>query len=67
MCYWGVFMKKFEIVLIKIIIIQFVFLFLTQLVFHKWEVPPQLKQITKYEGVGKNEFTEFLQAFKNDK
>jgi hypothetical protein len=56
-------MKKIERILIKIIIVQFLFLFLSQLFFHQLDVLPQLKQLTKYEGVNKNSFTEFLQTF----
>jgi len=56
-------MKKIERVLIKIIIVQCVFLFLSQLFFHQLDVFPELKQLTKYEGVNENSFTEFLQTF----
>jgi len=57
-------MKKVERVLIKIIIVQFFFLFLSQLFFHQLDIFPELKQLTKYEGVNENSFTEFLQTFK---
>ncbi|MGZ4160401.1 MAG: YpfB family protein [Neobacillus sp.] len=56
-------MKNIERVLIKIIIVQFIFLFLAQLLFHQLDVFPELKQLTKYEGVNENSFTEFLQTF----
>lgn len=56
-------MKKVERVLIKIIIVQFIFLFLTQLFFHQLNVLPQVKQLTKYEGVNENTFTEILETF----
>jgi hypothetical protein len=49
--------------LIKIIVIQFVFLLLTQLVFHQWNVLPELQQISQYEGVANNSFTELLETF----
>ena len=52
-----------ERILIKIIIIQFVFLFLVQLVLHQFDAFPQLEQITKYEGVNENTITEILQTF----
>lgn len=57
-------MKKVEKVLIKIILIQFFFLLLSQLLFHQLDIFPELKQLTKYEGVNENSFTEFLQTFK---
>lgn len=56
-------MIKIEQILIKVVIIQFVFLFLSQLIFHQMDVFPQIKQLTKYEGVNENTFTEILQTF----
>jgi hypothetical protein len=56
-------MKKIERILIKIIILQFIFLFLAQVFLHQLDVFPELKQLTKYEGVNENSFTEFLQTF----
>lgn len=58
-------MKRVEQILIKIIIIQFIFLFLSQLFFQQWDVFPEIKQLTKYEGVNKNSTTEFLQTFRS--
>ncbi|MEH7355247.1 YpfB family protein [Neobacillus drentensis] len=56
-------MKRVEGLLIKVVIIQFVFLFLSQLFFHQIDIFPQIKQLTRYEGVNKNTFTEILQTF----
>ncbi len=56
-------MRLIERWLIKIIVIQFMFLLLTQLVFHKWNILPELQQITQYEGVANNSFTELLETF----
>ena len=56
-------MKKVEQILMKVVIIQFIFLFLSQLIFHQMDVFPQIKQLTKYEGVNENTFTEILQTF----
>jgi hypothetical protein len=56
-------MVKIERMIMKLIIIQFIFLLLTQLFFHQLDVLPQLHEITKYEGVNKNTFTEILQTF----
>ena len=46
-------MKTIERVLIKIAIIQLLFLLLTQCFLHCFPEFPKLKQITKYEGVNK--------------
>lgn len=43
--------------------IQFIFLFLAQLFLHQLDIFPQLEQLTKYEGVNENTFTEILQTF----
>jgi hypothetical protein len=56
-------MKIVERVLIKIIIIQFIFLLLSQVIFHQMDAFPQIKQITLYEGVNKNTYTELLEVF----
>lgn len=56
-------MQKIERILMKLIIVQFIFLLLSQLFFHQLDVLPQLHKITKYEGVNKNTFTEILQTF----
>jgi hypothetical protein len=56
-------MKLGERVLIKVIIIQFIFLFLAQFFIHQLDVFPQLEQLTKYEGVNENTITEILQTF----
>jgi hypothetical protein len=56
-------MKTVERVLIKIVIIQFIFLLLSQVILHQLDVFPQIKQITKYEGVNKNTYTEILETF----
>jgi hypothetical protein len=54
--------KTVERWLLKIIIIQFIFLLLTQLFFHELEVLPELNQLTQYEGVNENKFTEYLET-----
>ncbi|MFP5113420.1 YpfB family protein [Bacillaceae bacterium C204] len=59
-------MKKVESVLIKIVIVQFIFLFLAQLFFHQLDVFPQVKQLTKYEGVNENTYTEILETFQGE-
>lgn len=56
-------MKKVERILIKVVIVQFIFLFLAQLFFHQLDNFPQVKQLTKYEGVNENTYTEILETF----
>lgn len=56
-------MKTMERILMKVIIIQFIFLILSQLFLHQLNLFPQLEQLTKYEGVNENTFTEILQTF----
>jgi hypothetical protein len=57
-------MKIFERFIIKLVIIQFIFLLLSQIILHQLDAFPQLKQITKYEGVNKNTYTDILETFK---
>jgi hypothetical protein len=63
---WSDGMKVVERVLIKVVIIQFIFLFLAQFFLHQLDIFPQLDQLTKYEGVNENTFTEILQTFNGD-
>lgn len=59
-------MKTIERVLLKLIIVQFVFLLITQLFFHHMNAFPELKQLTQYEGVTDQNFTELLETFKEN-
>lgn len=54
--------KTVESVLIKVDVIQFIFLLLFQYIFHQLNAFPQLKQITKYEGVAKNTLTKIVET-----
>jgi hypothetical protein len=56
-------MKGFERILMKVIIVQFIFLIFAQLFLHQYGIFPQLEQLTKYEGVNENTFTEILETF----
>jgi hypothetical protein len=56
-------MKFLDRVLLKIIIIQFFILLCTQVLFHQWNVLPELQQITQYEGVTENNITKILETF----
>lgn len=61
---WGLNgMKLIERLLLKMIIIHFVFLLLTQVFFHRFNSFPELQQIAQYEGVTENDLTEFLETF----
>ncbi|MCM3766546.1 YpfB family protein [Neobacillus niacini] len=55
-----------ERLLIKVIIIQLLFLLFSQFFFHQLDVWPELNQLTKYEGVNENTLTEILQTFQGN-
>ncbi|WP_348981242.1 YpfB family protein [Bacillus sp. DNRA2] len=56
-------LKTVERILIKIIVIQFVSMLLSQFVFHKFEIFPELHQLARYEGVSEDNFSEILETF----
>ncbi|WP_160721380.1 YpfB family protein [Bacillus sp. USDA818B3_A] len=56
-------MKTVERILIKLVIVQFTFLFLSQILFHQMDIFPQIKHLARYEGVNNSTFTEILQTF----
>lgn len=62
---WSDQVKTVERVIMKVAVIQFVLLLLTQLIFHQLDEIPQLKQITKYEGVTKNTMTKIVETMRN--
>lgn len=55
-------MNTVERVIMKIVVIQFVLLLLSQIIFHQLDAFPQLKKITKYEGVTKNTSTKIVET-----
>lgn len=59
-------MKTIERIILKLIIVQFIFLLITQLFFHHMNAFPELKQLTQYEGVTEKNFTELLETFKKN-
>nr|WP_026584973.1 YpfB family protein [Bacillus sp. J33] len=59
-------MKAVERIILKLIIVQFIFLLITQLFFHRWNAFPELKQLTQYEGVTDQNFTELLETFREN-
>jgi hypothetical protein len=58
-------MKTFERILIKIVIIQFIFLVIAQVFFHEINAFPELKQITQYEGVTDNNHSDVLNSIRS--
>lgn len=56
-------MKTIERIMMKLVIVQFLFLLLAQIIIHKWDLLPELKEITQYEGVTENNFSELLESF----
>ncbi|WP_053366975.1 YpfB family protein [Bacillus sp. FJAT-27245] len=60
-------MKFAERILIKAVIAQFIFLLLAQFLFHRFGVLPELKGVTKYEGIGKMDHSDMLEVFRGSK
>lgn len=58
-------MEKVERLIIKLAIVQFIFLFLAQFFFHHLDLLPEIKELAKYEGVNENTMTEILQTLKD--
>ena len=59
-------MKAMERVLIKMAIIQFIFLLLAQLFIHQFDKMPELRSIAKYEGVIKDEDKKTVETIWNN-
>lgn len=59
-------MKTVERIILKLIIVQFVFLLITQFFFHHMDAFPELTQLTQYEGVTDQNFTELLETFRKN-
>lgn len=55
-------MKTVERIIIKIIMIQIAFFIVGQM-FHMWEIIPEIRTITQYEGVMDSNFISFLETF----
>lgn len=55
--------KAVERILIKMVIIQGIFLILCQFVFHHLGSFPELNELTHYEGVNEQNFTKALETF----
>ncbi len=57
-------MEKIERLLMKLIIVQFLFLLIAQFFLHQLDLLPEIKELTKYEGVNENTMTDILQTLK---
>ncbi|UGB29287.1 YpfB family protein [Metabacillus sp. B2-18] len=56
-------MKRFERILIKLIVIQFIALVCVQVLIQNTTVQPYLSRVVQYEGVNKITITEWLETF----
>lgn len=56
-------MKTVERILIKLIIIQVIFLCVTQVAFRFENRMIQLSKLSQYEGVNKNNYTKVIETF----
>ncbi|MCM3163125.1 MULTISPECIES: YpfB family protein [Bacillaceae] len=56
-------MKRFERILIKLIVIQFIALVCAQVLIQNTTVQPYLSRVVQYEGVNKITITEWLETF----
>ena len=56
-------MKSIERILMKVVIVHFLFLIFTQIFFHKLNAFPELKELSQYEGVSNDNFTQLLETF----
>jgi hypothetical protein len=56
-------MERIERILKKAALIQFFFLLLAQLFFHHFDVFPELKILTRYEGVGGDNHEKIVETF----
>lgn len=59
----GVYLlKTVERIILKIIMIQIVFFIVGQML-HMWDIIPEIRTITQYEGVMDSNFISFLETF----
>ncbi|WP_141433354.1 YpfB family protein [Bacillus sp. 03113] len=57
-------MKTTERIILKITIVQFICLLLVQFFLYGMNAFPELKQITQFEGVTEQNFTDLIETFK---
>ncbi|RHW41231.1 hypothetical protein D1B31_09885 [Neobacillus notoginsengisoli] len=56
-------MANIERIVLKIAVIQFLFLLIAQIFIHRFDFHPELKTISKYEGTESKTYTEILETF----
>ncbi|MGG3925718.1 YpfB family protein [Metabacillus fastidiosus] len=56
-------MKRFEGILIKLLVIHFIILICSQLIIQEPKIQPYLSRVVKYEGVNKITISEWLETF----
>jgi len=56
-------MKNIERIILKIAVVQFLFLLLAQIFIHRLDYFPELKTISKYEGIENKTYKEILETF----
>lgn len=56
-------MKRFERILIKLIVIQFIALVFAQFLIQQPSIQPYFSRMVQYEGVNKITITEWLETF----
>lgn len=60
-------MQRIERIILKIIVIQLIFLIVSQLLLHQLDFIPELERLSQYEGVTDQNFTNFLETFNKEK
>lgn len=60
-------MKRFEEILLKLVVIQLFFLLIAQILLLYSPFSPFLTKVIEYEGVNKSEQTKIVETFKGDK
>ena len=58
-------MLRIEKIIIKLIIIQGIFLLFSQVFLHHYNVFPELNALIQYEGVSEDYFTKIIETFQS--
>lgn len=56
-------MKRVERMIIKLVLIQGIFLLLSQILLHHYDFFPEWRELIQYEGVGTDNFSKILETF----
>lgn len=59
-------MKRIELIIIKLITIQFIALICAQVLIQQSTIQPYLSRVVQYEGVNKLTITEWLETFSKE-